>query len=126
MSDQYQAFPSNISPVVEPSSGLVTTAWNYFFAWLYRKTGGSGATIPVEDITVGTSPFTYDAMKNGTVVVSGPDVTTIQLLRGDRTVTLGVTGGAVPVLAGDRVKVFHNGSPAMSFLPSEVILFEVG
>lgn len=121
MTDQYQIFPSNQTPIAEANSGLITTAWLYLLTWLYRKTGGSGSPIAAQDITVGASPFTYDAALNGSVIVRGGTVTQIDIVRADETFNTGVTAGLIPVIAGDSIIVTHGGAPTMTFLPSEFI-----
>lgn len=119
-----QPFPNNQDPISD-SDGLIQQAWYYLLLWFYQKTGGSGATIPAEVVTVGASPFTYDAVRNGSVVISVGTVSLIQIVRGTDTLGTGMTAGVIPVLAGDSIIVTHTGAPSMHFLPSEALPSEL-
>lgn len=114
------AFPAPHVPVTE-EDGSASETWFDLWQRLWRRTGGSGGTLGAEDITVAASPFDYESDRRGSVVVSGGTVSDISLVRGSDTVALGVVAGAVPVLAGDTIRVTYTGAPIMTFLPSEVL-----
>lgn len=66
--------------------------------------------------TVGASPWTFTAPKCGTLVVDSGQV---ELARGLGSFwTVGLAGGAIPVMAADRVRItYYRTTPTVAFLP---------
>ncbi len=76
---------------------------------------------PVIPITPGSSPFTYTAIHDGTICISGPPSATINVIRYGVTVPTGMTDGAIPVRKNDQVYISWSGgtAPVMNFLPNK-------
>lgn len=72
---------------------------------------------PESAITVGASPFQFQAPFDGTVLVSGGIVTEIDLTRNNTYNTGLLGGGAVPVSRLDIVTVTYTTVPSMAFFP---------
>src|SRR5262249_11300732 len=70
---------------------------------------------PVQVIALGPSPFVYQALYAGTVVISGGTVSAVEWSR-DGSTYYAVTG-AVPVSRLDRVRVTYSAVPNMEFFP---------
>lgn len=68
------------------------------------------------DITVGVSPFEYEAKEPGNIFLGGGTINTITLTRGDDTIT--VTGSLIPVAINDIVTVDYAVLPTMKFIAS--------
>ncbi len=74
---------------------------------------GKSVALPVP-VTVGASPFTYQAPANGTVVIDG-GVSNIDLTR-DGVNFVAWPARAVPVFAGDQVRIVFPVTPLMTFV----------
>ena len=72
---------------------------------------------PVQTVTVGASPFTYTALSNGSVSISGGAVSAVSVIRQGVSVASGITSGMIPVRFGDGVQVTYTTAPTMVFLP---------
>lgn len=79
---------------------------------------GGGDLEDANVITVGASPYTYLAERNGVLVVQGGTVSQIAYVRNSGTVNLGVTAGPVPLLMADAVTITYTVLPTVTFLPS--------
>jgi predicted Rossmann-fold nucleotide-binding protein len=75
-----------------------------------------GSQNPPAAITVGASPFSYKAMGDGVVIVTGGTVSLIEYGRNGTFTTTGITVGLVPVSRGDTVRVTYTALPAMTFV----------
>lgn len=82
------------------------------------------AAQPAQPVTVGASPFTYTALVNGTLAVSGPTmssgsatVTSIALMRQGVTVATGAVSGPIPLRRGDKALLTFSTAPTVVFLP---------
>lgn len=76
---------------------------------------------PLEDadvVTVGASPFTYLAERDGTLVVRGGTVSQIEYLRNSGSINLGVIAGPIPVLMADAITITYTVLPTVTFLPA--------
>jgi hypothetical protein len=67
-------------------------------------------------VTVGPSPFAYQALKKGFIIITGGTVSLIQFTRVG-TYSIGVVSGIVPVDLGDTITVTYSGAPTMTFVP---------
>lgn len=105
--------PNLLAPLVD-KMGKVIPPWNSFFQQFTQK---APATV---EITVGASPFSYQANVIGTVIVRGGTVSSIVLIRGDVTIANPVIDftGALSVLVsiGDIVKITYSSIPTIKFL----------
>lgn len=73
------------------------------------------------DITVGSSPFEYEAEEPGNVFITGGTVSQIALIRGADTIILFLnttTPRMVPVAVKDIVKVTFTVLPTLKFISS--------
>lgn len=74
------------------------------------------ATAPSTGVAVGASPFTYVAPANGTVVLRGGLVSTVEIGRSGSFTTAGILNGAVSVSKGDQLRVtYATWWPTMTF-----------
>ncbi|MCA8018073.1 hypothetical protein [Burkholderia metallica] len=78
----------------------------------------AGAVIP---ITPGASPFTYTAIHDGTMFISGSVSATLALTRYGVNVPLGMSDGTVPLREKDQLTLTWSGgtAPTMNFLPNQ-------
>lgn len=73
----------------------------------------------VETITVGTSPFTYQAPRSGVLAIGGSGVVRVQVVRNGVTATLDRHYGAVPVRYQDQVILTYSQAvPTLTWLPN--------
>lgn len=77
----------------------------------------AGAVIP---ITPGSSPFTYTAIHDGTMFISGSVSSTIALSRYGVNVPLGMSDGTIPLRANDQLMLTWSGGtpPTLNYLPN--------
>lgn len=122
MTDQLQTFPSNTAPLSDTETGVIQQVWLYLLQTLYRRTGGSGAVLEPEEITVTDSPFNYQAELRGAVIVSGGTITEIDFTRaGLPSIDVGIKAGMFPVMPGDVITVIYSVLPEVYFMPSESV-----
>lgn len=76
-----------------------------------------GAAQPLASITVGASPFSYTAMKDGYALISGGTVSAVSLTRHGTAVSTPTTG-FIPTARGDVISVTYSAAPTMTFVPS--------
>lgn len=106
--------------------------WVHFFQFLYGRVGGSsapsntaledaiaggqgGATVP---ITVGASPFTYQSLQVGSVLISGGGLENVEFSRdGINFFSTGNFRGFLPLSANDQLRVTYMAPPTMTFVP---------
>jgi hypothetical protein len=101
-----------------PVAGQVpmTREWFGYLAKQYRQLGGQGEAL--QPVTVGASPYIYQAQTNGLLIISGGTVSAIAYSR-DRTAfyTLGQTSGLFPLFALDYIRVTYTVLPVLVFAP---------
>lgn len=112
MTAQYRQVPTYNEPRL---TGKVTSSsWYRFDQGMHLGTP-PGAEIPV---TVGDSPFTYQAKIGGFAIVTGGTVSSIHFTRnGTTTYDTGLTQGTIPLSNGDSLVVTHTGAPHITFVP---------
>ncbi len=71
----------------------------------------------IQSITVGSSPYTYIAAFNGTILVTGGTVSAIAIVRQSTSLATGLTSGLFPLSRLDQLVVTYSGTPTMKFLP---------
>lgn len=87
-------------------------------AFLAPELETAGRAQPVSAITVGASPYTYQASFDGAVIVNGGTVSAIAFSRDGTTFfTTGATFGMFPVSRGDSIKTTYTVVPTMTFAP---------
>lgn len=110
--------PDRLSPLssFQDSRGATrnTVLSDVWFKFLTRLQQQS-AERPIDVLSPGPSPFEYEATCIGNLCLAGGSGLTVTLTRGSVTVT--VTGGLVPMAAGDIVSVAFSGTPNVSFIP---------
>ena len=104
------ALPAAHVPVAD-KDGHVHPAWLRFFASSVR--GPQEA----QTQTLSSSPYSFAAPSNGSLVISGGTVSGVTLTRGRLTVDLGATSGHFPASTGDTFKITYTVAPAVTFLP---------
>jgi hypothetical protein len=73
---------------------------------------------PVATITLGASPFTFTATSNGTVAISGGNVSSLTLIRQGVSVPTGLIAAVIPVSRLDQIQITYLVAPTANFLPS--------
>lgn len=103
------------SPIA--STGLAAKDWYVFFYTLYNAVT-QGLPQAEAAITLGASPFTYQAVLRGQFLVVGGTVSAVAFSR-DRTIfyNAGITAGFVQMDAGDQVRVTYSVAPTLTFVP---------
>lgn len=75
----------------------------------------SGA--PPSSITVGASPFSHVAKRDGFIAVVGGTVTKQEYGRNGVFTDVGLLNSMLPILEGDTLKVTYTAAPTMTFIP---------
>jgi hypothetical protein len=98
-----------------PSGAKTTASWYRFFQDLSTGTPPAAET----PITVNASPFIYQAMSMGQVIISGGTVSDISYSRTPGVFySTGQTSGVITLSANDVLKVTYSVIPTMTFMPS--------
>lgn len=110
MTLQYRGLPTYQEPMDE--QGNMRASWRRWFA------ATDNGTPPAAEVsvTVGASPFAYQATQKGFLVITGGTVSAISITR-TGTYSTGITAGIVPVSLADIVTVTWSGKPTMTFFP---------
>lgn len=110
MTIQYRGLPTYNQPMQEGKN--MSDSWRRWF------TGTDTGVPPAAEvpITVGASPFTYQAQQKGFVIVTGGTVSSIQFQRVN-TYATGQTAGVFPLSFADQLTVTWSGKPTMTFVP---------
>lgn len=97
-------------------AGPMQKDWYLFFVSVYNAVT-QGLPQPEEALTVGASPFTYQAVIRGQVLISGGTVSAIAFSRGQTFYSTGQTTGLFQLDFGDRIRVTYTVAPTMVFIP---------
>lgn len=110
---QFNTMPNYPVPLV---TGQQTTKdWYFFWSGIFRGLAPGN----VEPVTLTGSPYTYSAARRGSLLVSGGTVTAIEFSRdGTAYYNVGVIAGAIPINAGDLVRITYAVAPTVTFVPS--------
>ena len=109
-----QVFPSVIQDFIDQAKRIKEP-------WIQYLQQFTIAPPAFMDLTVGTSPFEYEAREPGNVFISGGTVSGITLTRGTDTITLfpdTSTPRLVPVAVSDIVEVTYSVLPTIKFIAS--------
>ncbi len=109
------AFPSVQSPVVDVKTGVITPPWRQYLQAFWDGTAARGEALAVQ--TLSGSPWTFQTLRAGNLVISGGTVLAISLNRAGMVISLGLTQGIVPVQQGDEVVVVYSVLPNVTFIP---------
>lgn len=91
--------------------------WYVFFYTLYNAVT-QGLPQAEAALTLTASPFVYQALIRGQLLVAGGTVTVIEFSRNHTTFyTLGTITGFVQMDAGDQVRVTYAVAPTLTFFP---------
>ncbi len=70
-----------------------------------------------ESVTVGASPYSYLAVRDGFLTLTGGTVTMQEYGRLGTFTDVGLLTSMLPVLAGDTIRVTYSALPTMTFIP---------
>lgn len=113
-SDQQKAEIQSQAPASNPDlrSVLLSKAFEG------GASGDVARSFATQAITVGASPYSYQAPSSGSVFISGGTVNAVAFSRDGTTfIGAGVTAGIVPVRKKDIVRVTYTVAPTMTFVP---------
>lgn len=109
---QYRQVPVFEQPMAKGEN--TTSPWyRYFQAHDLGQPPGSETVV-----TVGSSPFVYQAPRQGMVIVTGGTVSAVNYSRSGTFYTTGQTAGSFPVSMGDQLKIVFSVKPQVVFAPS--------
>lgn len=113
MANQFNTLPLYGVPLLQGSN--TTRDWYFFWAGLYRGLPPENVTEPI----AGASPYTYSALRRGSLIVSGGTVSLIEFSRdGTNFYDVGQTSGMFALNATDLLRITHAGAPDLVFVPS--------
>ena len=95
--------------LVSIGTGLMTTEWAKWFERKFNRPKN-----PAEPITLGASPYTYEAKEDCTLLISGGTVSLIEYGRGDS--YYAVTDRIIPLYEGDKVRITYTVAPLVVLL----------
>ena len=106
-----KVFPIGMVPLVN-ADRTPTTAWQLFLAQMVAQPG------PIATITVGASPFDYQASQSGhlLLLIDGT-VSDVSLSRGRVTISTGQVAGFFPMALGDTLTITYTVLPTVYFIP---------
>lgn len=113
MAQQLNKLPQFGQPL--ESNGVTSRDWYFFWTGLWR-----GLAPEIETgVTLTGSPFTYNAPRRGSLIVSGGTVSLIRFSRdGSTFYNTGATAGMFALSAADRLEVTYTVAPTLTFVPS--------
>jgi hypothetical protein len=92
--------------------GQTHTAWFRFFQNVYKGAPPSSETT----LTLGASPWSYQAPAKGFVIIRGGTVSAVQFTRSVTTLT-GQTQGVFPMSQGDTLAITYSVLPSLTWVP---------
>ena len=102
-------------PVPLARGQVTESAWYRFFAGLFQGLPPENVTVPA----VGASPYTYSAVRKGSLIVEGGTVSSIEFSRdGTDYYDVGTTAGMFMLNASDILRITYSGLPNVTFVPS--------
>lgn len=89
---------------------------DYFVEMVMQQPQERAMTAP-ELVTVGASPFTFQANRDGFLIVTGGTVSQQEYGRGATFTDVGLLTSMLPVLLGDSIRVTYSAVPTITFIP---------
>lgn len=77
----------------------------------------SAVASALQPVAPTASPMAYTAKEGGSLSVQGGSVTLVSFQRGGVSLVLGLTGGLIPMAAGDKVTLTYLTPPTITFIP---------
>lgn len=109
---QVSSLPTYTQPIIESEN--TSKVWYRFWKDLWQGIPPATETV----LSPMASPYNYQAMQRGFVIVQGGTVTLVQWSRTTGTNrVLGTTQGPFPVSAGDNLIITYSAVPTVTFVP---------
>jgi hypothetical protein len=105
-------FPKiSTSAPIANAAGQILAPWIQFFGTFISQPGA------FQPLTLTSSPFSFMASENGSILIKGGTVSNVALTRG--TATLNMAQSAVPVVMGlgDTITITYTVAPTITFIP---------
>jgi hypothetical protein len=110
---QLNSLPNYPVPLIR--GGNTESSWYRFWAGLFQGLPPENVTVP----TVGASPYTYSAVRKGSLIVEGGTVSSIEFSRdGTDFYDVGATAGMFSLNASDILRITYTGLPNVTFVPT--------
>lgn len=77
----------------------------------------ASAAAPIQALVAAASPMSFIARDAGTLSIAGGVISVATLARGGLAVSLGLSGGLIPMAAGDKVTITYLTAPTLNFIP---------
>lgn len=78
----------------------------------------AAAALPMQSIAASSNPVVFTAPRDGSLSVQGGTVSLVSFSRGGTAITLGLTGGLIPMATGDKVSItWVLTAPTLNFIP---------
>jgi hypothetical protein len=106
----YQTAPTYDTPLTQ--KGQTHTAWYRFFQGVYKGTPPASEST----VTLGASPYAYQAAAKGFLIIRGGTVSAAQFARSVTTLT-GQTQGIFPLSQGDTLTITYSVLPTVTWVP---------
>src|SRR6201999_4547302 len=87
-----------------------------WYRWMHDTDVGTPPSAEAQ-VTPTGSPFAYQALKKGFLIVNGGTVSLVQFTRVG-TYTTGMVSGMFPVDLGDTITVTYSAPPTITFVPT--------
>lgn len=109
--------PQGQTPLIIPGSNIAQKDWFLAFSNFYLA-AVEGLPQTEVAIAAGASPFTYEAVIRGQILISGGTVSAIAFSRDGTTFyTTGQTSGFVQMDKGDFVRITYTVAPTIVYFP---------
>lgn len=104
-------------PLPSLSSWLVDKSGRLLNPWISFLQQFVQAPPAFASVTVGASPFAYEAAEPGTLAITGGTVSDVSLTRGTDTISFGSIK-TISVAINDTVTITYSVLPTVQFIPS--------
>lgn len=103
--------PNLASKLVDMATGLIQQPWSDFLQQFTLPPA------PIQTVEVTASPFVYQFVQPGTLVIEGGTISDVSLTRGKQTISMG-TARVFALTFKDTVKITYSVKPNVTFLPT--------